>query len=179
MNIPELAVIAVVQFNDGEALVFNRPMNLTYEQIGNDYIGSDGPITRALYYSPASGAFKAFAGSELTLQMKDGSVRKIKDHWWAGNPSGHRNVTVGDISSLKRCYVFTAASMDKEAYQLLRSTYSGCVYPYWDYEKIIKYDDMRRDFFRRELKLNCRVKALISEVKKKHSELEIIKGAAL
>ena len=73
---PVLSVVAVVQFNSGEALVLNRPVNFLYEQVGNDFIGTDGPITRGLYYSPASPAFRAFAGSELTLQMKDGSVKK-------------------------------------------------------------------------------------------------------
>ncbi|HFP9442292.1 TPA: hypothetical protein ACHOZM_004994 [Raoultella ornithinolytica] len=164
----ELKVVAVVQFNKGEALVLNRPINFTYEQIGNDYIGTDGPLTRALYYSRASDAFRAFAGSELILVMTDGSVRKIKDHWWSGMPSEHRDVAVGDVESLKKCYVFGSASIRGEDLQALRESYTGCVYPYWDYEKVIKYDDIRMDLYRRLRHEEKRVKALIEEVKRKH-----------
>ncbi|WOJ09116.1 hypothetical protein [Citrobacter koseri] len=167
----ELKVVSVVQFNKGEALVLNRPANFIYEQIGNDYIGTDGPLTRALYYSRASAAFRAFAGSELTLMMTDGSVRKIKDHWWAGHMAGHVDAVVGDIESLKKCYVFGPAQMTLEEYQALRETYTGCVYPYWDYERVIKFDDMRRDLHRRLFHEERRVRALIAEVKKKHKAL--------
>ncbi|HHU4103168.1 TPA: hypothetical protein ACUB6D_004006 [Raoultella planticola] len=167
----ELKVVAVVQFNKGEALVLNRPVNFTYEQVGNNYIGTDGPLTRALYYSPASAAFRAFAGSELTLMMTDGSVRKIKDHWWSGVPSEHRDVVFGDVESLKKCYVFGSASIRGEDLQALRESYIGCVYPYWDYEKVIKFDDMRRDLYRKLFHEERRVKALIAAVKKKHKTL--------
>ncbi|WP_407301891.1 hypothetical protein ACHQJB_15150 [Raoultella planticola] len=167
----ELKVVAVVQFNKGEAMVLNRPVNFTYEQIGNDYIGTDGPLTRALYYSRASAAFRAFAGSELTLMMTDGSVRKIKDHWWSGVPSEHRDVVVGDVESLKKCYVFGSASIRGEDFQSLRQSYTGCVYPYWDYERVIKFDDMRRDLYRKLFHEERRVKALIAAVKRKHKAL--------
>lgn len=167
----ELKVVVVVQFNKGEALVLNRPVNFTYEQVGNNYIGTDGPFTRALYYSPASAAFRAFAGSELTLMMTDGSVRKIKDHWWSGVPSEHRDVVFGDVESLKKCYVFGSASIRGEDLQALRESYTGCVYPYWDYEKVIKFDDMRCDLYRKLFHEERRVKALIAAVKKKHKTL--------
>ena len=167
----EIKVIAVVQFNSGEALVLNRPVNFIYEQVGKDFIGTDGPFTRGLYYSPASSAFRAFAGSELTLQMKDGSVKKIKDHWWSGIPSEYKNTTFGDVESLKKCYVFFSASIRDEDFKALRGTYTGCVYPYLDYEKVIKFDDMRMDSYRRLWKEEAKVKSLISEVKKKHQAL--------
>ncbi|SXZ03431.1 hypothetical protein [Klebsiella pneumoniae] len=167
----ELKVVAVVQFNKGEALVLSRPVNFIYEQVGSDYIGTDGPLTRALCYSRASDAFRAFGGSELTLRMKDGSVRKIKDHWWSGTLSEHGEVIVGDVESLKKCYVFGSASIRSEDLQALRESYTGCVYPYRDYEKVIKYDDIRRDLHRRLFHEERRVKALIAEVKKKHKAL--------
>lgn len=172
-----LKVVAVVQFNKDEALVLNRPINFTYEQVGNDYIGTDGPLTRALYYTRASAAFKAFAGSELTLRMKDGTVRKIKDHWWSGQPSEHIHVTVGDIESLKDCYVFGGASIRREDFQALRESYTGCVYPYWDYEKVIKYDDVRMDLYRRLRHEEKRVNSLIREVKRLHAASTTIGGA--
>ncbi len=162
----ELKVIAVVQFNKGEALVLNRPVNFTYEQVGNDFIGTDGPVTRSLFYSRASSAFQAFAGREITLNMKDGSQKKIKDHWWAGTPEGRIDVILGDIESLKKCYVFYPGEMTAEDYKALRESYAGCVYPYWDYEKVIKYDDVRMDLYRRLWHEEKRVKSLIREVKR-------------
>jgi hypothetical protein len=168
-----LKVVAVVQFNKGEALVLNRPVNFTYQKVGNDYIGSDGPLTRALYYSRASAAFRAFAGSELTLQMIDGSVQKIKDHWWSGVPSEHIDVVVGDVESLKKCYVFGSASIRGQDLQTLRESYTGCVYPYWDYEKVIKYNDVRMDLYRKLCHEQRRVKSLVSEVKRLHATSQV------
>lgn len=173
-----LKVVAVVQFNKDEALVLNRPINFTYEQVGNDYIGTDGPFTRALCYSRASTAFRAFGGSALTLRMKDGTVQKIKDHWWQGQLSEDIHVTVGDIKSLKECYVFGRASIRREDFQALRESYTGCVYPYWDYEKVIKYDDVRMDLYRRLRHEEKRVNSLIREVKRLHAASTTIGGAA-
>lgn len=166
----ELKVIAVVQINSGEALVLNRPINFIYEEIGRDLIGSDGPFKRPLLYSPASAAFKAFAGREMTLNMRDGSQRKIKDHWWSGCLPGHQGVTACDLESLKKCYVFFGGmAIAPEDYQILRDSYTGCVYPYWDYKKIIKYDVVRMDLYRRLRHEEKRVKSLIREVKRLHS----------
>ncbi|HHL3224695.1 TPA: hypothetical protein ACQ5AB_004117 [Citrobacter freundii] len=169
----ELKVVAVVQINSGEALVLNRPLNFIYEESGRDLIGIDGPFKRPLLYSPASAAFKAFAGSEMTLNMQDGSQRKVKDHWWSGCLPGHQSVTACDLQSLKKCYVFFGGmAITPEDYQAMRDSYTGCVYPYWDYEKIIKYDDVRMGLYRRLWHEEKRVKSLIAEVKKKQALLD-------
>lgn len=168
----ELKVVAVVQFNKGEALVLNRPLNFIYEEIGRDLIGSDGPFKRPLFYSPASEAFKAFAGSKMKLQMQDGSQRIVKDHWWSGSLPGHQSVTACDMESLKKCYVFYGGmGISADNFQALRESYNGCVYPYWDYEKVIKYDDLRRELYSKLSHEERRVQALITEVKKKHKAL--------
>lgn len=168
----ELKVIAVVQINNSEALVLNRPLKFVYDEIGKDLIGSDGPFKSPLLYSPASAAFKAFAGREMTLNMRDGSQRKVKDHWWSGCLPGHRSVTACDLESLKRCYVFSGGmSITPEDYQTLRNSYTGCVYPYWDYEKLITYDDMRKDLYRRLFHEEKRVRSLVREVKRLSKEL--------
>lgn len=168
----ELKVIAVVQINNREALVLNRQLNFVYDEIGRDLIGSDGPFKRPLLYSPASAAFKAFAGSEMTLNMRDGSQRKVKDHWWSGCLPGHQDVTACDLESLKRCYVFFGGmAITPEDYQSLRDSYTGCVYPYWDYEKLIKYEDMRKDLYRRLFHEQKRVRSLVREVKRLSKEL--------
>lgn len=168
----ELKVIAVVQINNSEALVLNRPLKFVYDEIGKDLIGSDGPFKRPLLYSPASAAFKAFSGSEMTLHMRDGSQRKVKDHWWSGCLPGYQGVTACDLESLKHCYVFFGGmAITPEDYQALRDSYTGCVYPYWDYEKLIKYDDMRKDLYSRLSHEEKRVRSLVREVKRLSKEL--------
>ena len=175
----DLKVVAVVQINSGEALVLNRPLNFIYEEIGRDLIGSDGPFKRPLIYSPASEAFKAFAGSEMNLNMQDGSQRAVKDHWWSGSLPGHQGVTACDLESLKKCYVFFGGMViTADDFQALRESYTGCVYPYWDYEKVIKYNDVRMDLYRRLRHEEKRVNSLIREVKRLHAASTTIGGAA-
>ncbi len=135
----EFKVVAVVKFNDGEALVLNRPIEFVYEEVGRDFVGSDGPFRDFLGYG-RDGSMKAFGGRELSLTMKDGSIRKIKDNWWATWKKGYKDVVLKDIDGLQRCYVFNSAHITPEDYATLRGEYTGPVYPYWDYEKIIKHE---------------------------------------
>lgn len=114
----------------------------------------------------------------MKLNMKDGSQRIVKDHWWSGVLPGHQSVTACDMESLKKCYVFFGGmAITADDFQALRDSYTGCVYPYWDYEKVIKYDDMRRDLYRRLSHEEKRVKSLIREVKRLHKSTLVI-GAA-
>jgi hypothetical protein len=168
----ELKVVAVVNMNGGEALVLNRPLRYIYDEHGKDLIGVDGPFRDVLKYERGGGRFVAFAGRAFTLTMRDGSTRKIKDHWWSAGLKGSVSVAVGDVDSLKKCYVYTGAnSITPEALAELRATYTGCVYPYWDYEKVIKYDDVRRDLWHRAFHEERRRNALVAAVKAKHREL--------
>lgn len=139
----EFKVVAVVKFNDSEALVLNRPIEFVYEEVGRDFVGTDGPFRDFLGYG-RDGSMKAFAGRELTLTMKDGSIRKIKDNWWATWKKGYSDITVKDLAGLQRCYVFNSAHITPEDYASLRGQYTGPIYPYWEYEKIIKYDSERK-----------------------------------
>lgn len=161
----DLRVVAVVQFNHGEALVLNRSVQFVYEQVGNDFVGKDGPFRDYLYYSRGG---SAFAGRELSLTMSDGSVKAIKDHWWHGTPKGAVDVPIGDVESLRKCYVFYSGSLSQDDFLALRSTYTGCVYPYWDYEKVIKHKDLLGRYAHESGRCNV----LVKEVKKKHLEAE-------
>ncbi|CAG2152570.1 hypothetical protein LMG19282_04219 [Cupriavidus campinensis] len=168
----DLKVVAVVEMNKGEALVLNRRLKLTYERDGKGFIGSDGPFRDVLYYSRASTGFKAFAGREFELQMKDGTVETIKDHWWNGHLNGSVSVAHGDVESLRKCYVFFGGTcIDPAALAELRATYSGCVYPYRDYEKVIKYDHERQWLWSKLLHEEKRNRALVKAVKAKHGHL--------
>ena len=167
-----LIVVAVVKFNAGEALVLNRPIRFVYEKVGNDFVGKDGPFKDFLYYSRGGGSFVAFAGRTLSLQMDDGTVCNVKDHWWHGTPEGCVDAIIGDVESLQRCYVFRSGSIQKEAYQALRDTYTGCVYPYLDYEKIITHQ-VRTRMWLHEM---GRRSALVKKVKEKHCEAEKLRA---
>jgi hypothetical protein len=134
-----LAVVAVVTINGEEALVLNRPLALVYEQVGRDFFGSDGPFQKHLKYERASEMFRAFAGSELTLPMRDGSTRVVKDHWWSHHPAGLACPPVSDAESLRRCYVFRGGlCIAPDDLAALRATYDGPVYGYREYEKHLK-----------------------------------------
>lgn len=136
----ELKVIAVVSMtNQDVAIILNRKLNFVYERVGNDYIGKDGPFRDVLAYERGSGRFVAFAGRELQLNMCHGGMVRIKDHWWSSHIPGHASVAVSDVESLKKTYVFRGGvCIDPAELEALRSSYSGPVYSYWDYEKIVK-----------------------------------------
>ncbi|GKW27802.1 hypothetical protein AB6D34_09245 [Pectobacterium brasiliense] len=172
-----LSIVAVVSMNDGEALVLNRELELVYEKMPNgDYVGEDGPFKNLLFFRHGSGSSKAFAGRELVLKMKDGTLNKIKNHWWHGLLKDTQSVFACDIDSLKKCYVFSGGfSVNKEEFDALRSTYTGPVYPYWDYEKIIKFDDMRNDLYKRLWHEEKRVKELIKQVKTRYCQVAELK----
>lgn len=176
-----LSLVAVVSTNGGEALVLNRRLRYIYTLEGRDYIGADGPFRNVLRYSQGGGRFVAFAGQELTLSMADGSTQTVKDHWWSAGLKGCTSVPVGDVDSLKKCYVFMGANtIAPDDLAALRATYTGCVYPYWDYEKVIKFDDQRRDLWQRIYREERRSKALVSAIKAMHRDLTAAKaeGAA-
>lgn len=175
-----LSVVAVVTVNGGEALVLNRPLRFRYERVGDDYIGKDGPYTDVLGYSHGSGRFVAFAGRTITVRMVDGTTESLKDHWWQTYIPGSVSAPHADVESLKQCYVFSGgACISLEDYNALRSAYTGPVYGYWDYEKVIKFDDMRKDFYRRLTHEQSRVKALIKEVKEKDAAIARASAASL
>jgi hypothetical protein len=156
-------VLAVVQFNQDEALVLNRPIKFVYHERGRSFVGVDGPFRDYLAYGGGSGAF---AGRELTLPMEDGSVRKIRDQWWAAVLDGYRDVVVHSLEELQRCYVFSGAKVSAYDYSALRATYSGCVYPYWDYEKVIRYEGERKKYIDLWFREQAKVKKVVAEAKR-------------
>jgi hypothetical protein len=176
----DIKIIAIVKFNDGEAYVINRKPKYIYTKEfikGNRLLYAvDGPFISCLKYDPPSPGFVAFAGRKFDLPLIGGGVEKCRGQWWDGGigilagamGTEINHVTLGTIEKLKRCYVFYGTCMEKKAMDKMRSEYKGQVYNYREYEKIIKYDDMRSDFWKREDKLKRDKKNLIKEIKKKH-----------
>ena len=67
-------ILAVVKFNNGEALVLDRKLELVYTKYGNKTIvGTDG-IFYQCYYHDCRGGMNAFAGREFDLTMEDGEI---------------------------------------------------------------------------------------------------------
>jgi hypothetical protein len=176
MNDP-ISVVAVVSANGGEWLVLNRKLSFVYEKVGNDYIGTDGPFRDLLSYERA-GVMKAFAGRPMTLRMADGSDFIAQDHWWAHHIKGMTSVAYGDVESLRKCYVFSGgACIAPDDLATLRNAYTGCVYPYWGYEKVIKFDSQRKELWARIAKEEQRSKAILAQARSKHRELMALRAA--
>lgn len=174
-------ILAKVKFNDGIAIVIDKYPELVYQRIGSGVIyGTDGVFYSCYRHEIPHGRFKAFAGREFTLTMQDGEKVLCNGQWWdAGRDivEEHLNIklcsaTIETAERLKKCYVFTGISADSNKMDALLSDYANLpVYPYYDYEKILKYDDMRLDFYRRLMRIEKAKKNLIIKVKELHKEL--------
>ncbi len=106
---------------------------------GRDYVGSDGPFRDVLKYQFGGGRFVAFAGREIPIELADGSVVTLKNHWWHSHIKGFASCAYGDVESLTRCYVFYGGvCISPDDLATLRATYAGPIIPYWDYEKLIR-----------------------------------------
>lgn len=113
--------------------LFDVMPKITYEKIGSDYIGSatdeNGNIIFSDYlgYSRGIGSFVGFAGREITLPMKDGTVKKIKDHWWdCGSYEKHGEfiaIGCGTLKSLQECYVYCSYNINKTAFEKMLDEY--------------------------------------------------------
>lgn len=139
-------VLAVVKFNDNEALVLDKLPELKYQLSNRCITGTDGLFAKCLYYEAPFGRFKAFAGCEFEINLADGSVVKCNGQYWDGIMNEHIKVlgfnpgriTVNSIDALKTCYVFTGYYANLELINQLRTAYDGKVWEYREYEKHIK-----------------------------------------
>ena len=174
-----MKILAVVKFNEGHALVLDEAPKLVYKKVGNIIYGTDGLFYKCYEYGRMGENWKAFAGSKFTLTMEDGEKIECVGQWWdAGQTEVGKIVgrtigsaTLNTLESLKKCYVFTGYDIDIVKYHEFIKTYTGTVFEYGDYEKIIKYDDERSKLWRKIQKLERDKKQLIKEVKLKHLEL--------
>lgn len=175
-----MKIIAVVEFNKGEAFVLNRAPKFLYERQGNDLIATDGPFTAVYRYELPCGRFKAFAGREFDIPMLDGSTIKASGQYWASGLEGHLEVTWSIEERLRDCYVFFGGAMAKpDELAALRSEYNGCVYPYWDYEKVLKFDEMRMKGYRRQRELERALSHVKRNAKCLKAQLRAAQAAAL
>ncbi len=138
-------IIAVVKFNSGEAFVMESLIKLEYTKYGaNTIVGTDGCFIACYGYSREYD--QAFSGRKFDLQLTDGTIEHCHGQWWDSITNKARevikgniiSVTVKSIDQLKKCYVFCGYYGIEQEIKKLRSQYTGKVYDYWEYEKIIK-----------------------------------------
>lgn len=189
MSASDLKIVAIVKHPNGEELlVLNRQPNFVYTELpGGHLLGFDGPFDRYLAFSRAWGEqFTAFGGAELCLRMADGSERKVKDHWWHGSRVGYVDVAVQTVEGLAKCFVFCGGpSIHKDDLAEFRSKYTGTVYSYSDYEKIITFDRMKSSLIKlaeeegkRAAHEKSRRKALVAAIKKMSADLKALKASS-
>lgn len=121
--------------------MFDEIPEVTYEKVGLNYVGSaedeNGNVifSEMLGYSNMTGAF---GGCEFTLKMKDGSEKKIKDHWWDwGHYREHGefiSIGAGTMEDLQRCYVYHGMNINAHAFQIMLDDYYSREKEYKYYE---------------------------------------------
>lgn len=128
-------------------LVDQQPsITYEYEEGTKNLIGSavdeDGDVILSHYltYNRQTAGFKAFAGREFTITMKDGSNKTLKDYWWdSGSYPGHgKFISVGLLSEepykQSACYVYYGRNICKAKLEKLLDEYflTDVVYEYYD-----------------------------------------------
>ncbi|MDO3682177.1 hypothetical protein [Paenibacillus ehimensis] len=137
-------LLALVKFNSEKALVLRDSLQLTYRKYGDLLIGMDesGTFMNLLYYEAPNSGFKAFGGREFDITLENGEVIHCNGQYWNG---GRReaekvlneeiiSVTVNDVESLKKCYVFRGMFAKKSKVEKLIEEYAGELFAYRDYE---------------------------------------------
>ena len=145
----EHKILAVVKFNEGEALVLDRKPELTYRSDGWHITGTDGLFCACYFYETPYPNWRAFAGRQFEITLEDGTVVKCSGQFWDGVKEEHRKqlggepirVTAASVDELKKCFVFYGYYAIPSAYAKLRKTYKGPIYDYWDYEAMVRGKD--------------------------------------
>lgn len=165
-----MKVLASVKFNSSKAFVLDESPNFVFYRLGNNIIyGTDGIFYICYKYERPSAGFKAFGGKEFKLKLDTGEEVICTGQWWDGGYSelsrhlgiSFTHITYNTIENLKNCYVYHGASADIVQFnKLLNDTDELFYYDYYDYEKILKYQDVWNRRFEIERELNKVIKKL-------------------
>lgn len=144
----KIKIIAKVRHNDGYAYVLNRNVNFLYTKMDDEtIIGYDEEIYQFYKKDRFGTNWKAFGGRKFELKLTDGSVEKCYGQWWDGITKTAQELfkdkrmkyfSFSTDEALKRCYVYTGATCDAEWLEKLDAEYTGKIYDYYEYEKILK-----------------------------------------
>lgn len=123
-------------------VVTNRSPVFVYERMGQFLYAKDGGFYSAYKYDRPSDHFKAFAGKEFDIPLKDGTIIHANGQWWDGGLPADADrpdvvyVGRGTPESLRRCYVYCSAMIEKSALDAWLAEHEAI--DYWDMEKILK-----------------------------------------
>lgn len=141
-------ILAVVKFNDREALVLDKEISITYVAEGYMLFGTDefGIFCDSQYYEYPTGQERSYGGRLMYWPMKDGTQVVNDGCWWNGREDklaehlGEPLViaTAKGIEELRDCYGFEGFTAVASKYKQLRASYTGDVYEYSEYEKLLK-----------------------------------------
>ncbi len=112
-----------------------RP-HLLYERRGNLLVGDDDGFYNCFKYERPGATWKAFAGREFDIEMKDGSIEHAYGQWWDywGKdivPESTYSIGVGTPESLWECNVFSSYHVSTAKYNAWLSNHKPSTY----YEK--------------------------------------------
>lgn len=151
MKILKMCVNRKYGYANYYCLVDEMP-EITYEKIGTDYVGSAVDQNGNVIFSNflKKGGKGAFAGRELSLKMKDGSIQKIKDFWWDyGRYKKHGefiDIGIGTLEKLQKCYVYCSCNINKSAFRKMLDDYYSREREY-EYYEIEAWANMQYTWF--------------------------------
>jgi hypothetical protein len=118
-------------------VVLDKLPEFLYEKKGVCLIASDDGFYDCLFYDTPGKNWKAFAGREFDLKMKDGTIIHASGQWWDGKhqenaPEPIVRVGIGTIEGLGKCNVFSSGHISKVKYEewLSKNTPSNDYYKY-------------------------------------------------
>lgn len=188
-----MKILTSVRFNNTKAYVLDKSPDYIYYKLGNDIIyGTDGLFYICYKYERPSNSFKAFGGREFKITLNTGEVINCNGQWWSGGEVKLEkelglkltHITYNTTEELKKCYVYYGACVDyNKLKDLLEETGELYYHDYYDYEKIIKYQDIWNNRREEEKKLNKKIEKLqkdknilISKIKSFYKIVKIFKN---
>jgi len=137
-------ILKVAEFNKmygnrSLGIIVDEIPELTFEEKGKSLIGTDEQ-NLFNWYLKYDSCGNAFAGREITLKMKDGETRKIKNNWFDHGTYDDENeyisIGIGTLEDMQNCFVFTSKNIRKDSFDLLMNEYLK-------YDKLYEYDEIR------------------------------------
>lgn len=172
-----MKILASVRFNSGKAYVLEGIEDYKYHRIGDNIIyGTDGLRYISYKYDRPSGRFFAFGGRKFNLKIEDTcEIVDCYGQWWDGGSDIVEkelgldliSITYNTIEELKKCYVYYGAMIDKNRFsEILKEQGELFYYDYFEYEKLIKYDDIWKKYRSNQFKFERTMKSIKKEFKK-------------
>lgn len=176
-----------VKFNSGKAYVLDKNPEFKCYRLGTNIIyATDGIFYKCYKYE---GGSKAFGGRKFTLQIEDTKeLVECSGQWYDGGYGilnkelglNLVNITYNTDEDLKKCYVFSGATVDNNTFELILEESGELFYhDYYDYEKILRYDDLRNKSYYKERNLERHKKSLIKQCKRLAERLKPFKNQIL